>query len=403
MSLINRFEHLAKKPYSEKAEQLLLKVASLVKPIMVKHGWKVGTLAEMFPDNPSLLGLNVNRGAKILLRLRPHQSPDTFYDQDQLVLVMLHELTHNVHGPHDASFYKLLGELEEEWYELKRKGYSGDGFHSDGARLGGSRGTPQHIGRIKGLEAAERRRAKSTLMGRGGRLGGTPTRGVVKSPREMAVEAAERRRADDKACSHDSPSALHEAEKAAQQSTGHDAIDLTLEEEGPSAATAAEITVSGRSGGEVIDLEVSDDEPERSGDTTSIPIRGVIPPALAETEAVAVIRSARRSTDSQTPANRQSLTPSNDRGTIQTRPRDSDSIALKSKPSSKKAYLRADGTWSCPTCTLNNPAHAGRCQACEGLKPIDESVGWRCEFCWEYGSEHGFWMCRNCGAIRKRG
>jgi hypothetical protein len=65
---------------------------------------------------------------------------------------------------------------------------AGDGFHSDGARLGGSRGTPQHIGRIKGLEAAERRRAKSTLMGRGGRLGGTPTRGVVKSPREMAVE-----------------------------------------------------------------------------------------------------------------------------------------------------------------------------------------------------------------------
>jgi hypothetical protein len=39
----------------------------------------------------------VNRGAKILLRLRPHQSPDTFYDQDQLVLVMLHEvsLRHN--------------------------------------------------------------------------------------------------------------------------------------------------------------------------------------------------------------------------------------------------------------------------------------------------------------------
>ena len=27
--------------------QLLLKIASLVKPIMVKHGWKVGTLAEV--------------------------------------------------------------------------------------------------------------------------------------------------------------------------------------------------------------------------------------------------------------------------------------------------------------------------------------------------------------------
>ncbi len=35
------------------------------------------------------------------------------------------QLTHNVHGPHDASFYKLLEKLEEEYYELKRKGYSG--------------------------------------------------------------------------------------------------------------------------------------------------------------------------------------------------------------------------------------------------------------------------------------
>jgi len=35
------------------------------------------------------------------------------------------QLTHIEHGPHDASFYKLLAELEEEFYELKRKGYSG--------------------------------------------------------------------------------------------------------------------------------------------------------------------------------------------------------------------------------------------------------------------------------------
>jgi hypothetical protein len=70
MSLINRFEHLAKKPHNEKAEsvpsdslysslfadpfpchplnrQILLKTAALVKPIMVKHKWTVGTLAEV--------------------------------------------------------------------------------------------------------------------------------------------------------------------------------------------------------------------------------------------------------------------------------------------------------------------------------------------------------------------
>lgn len=70
---------------------------------------------------------------------------------------------------------------------------AGEGFHSDGARLGGSyHAVPEHIGRIKALEAAEKRRVKSTLMGKGGRLGGAGNgagvESVRKSPREMAVE-----------------------------------------------------------------------------------------------------------------------------------------------------------------------------------------------------------------------
>lgn len=36
--------------------------------------------------------MNQNRGQKILLRLRPHDAQETFYDQEQLVLVMLHEV-----------------------------------------------------------------------------------------------------------------------------------------------------------------------------------------------------------------------------------------------------------------------------------------------------------------------
>lgn len=171
--------------------ELLLKTASLVKPIMKKHKWKVGTLAEFVPSNPSLLGMNMNGGQKILLRLRPHAAQETFYDQEQLVLVMLHELTHNVHGPHDASFYKLLGELEEEWYELKRTGYSGEGFLGNGTRVGGGLGVPQHIGRIKGLEAAEKRRQKGVIMGTGGRLGGEgrPPAGK-KSMREVLADVS---------------------------------------------------------------------------------------------------------------------------------------------------------------------------------------------------------------------
>jgi hypothetical protein len=46
--------------------------------------------------------MNQNRGYKILLRLRPHEAQDTFYDQEQLVLVMLHEVSLPGHMPeHD--------------------------------------------------------------------------------------------------------------------------------------------------------------------------------------------------------------------------------------------------------------------------------------------------------------
>jgi hypothetical protein len=65
---------------------------------------------------------------------------------------------------------------------------TGDGFHSDGKRVGGLHSVPEHIGKIKGLEAAELRRQKQALMGRGGKLGGRPIAG--KSPREMAAEVS---------------------------------------------------------------------------------------------------------------------------------------------------------------------------------------------------------------------
>lgn len=87
------------------------------------------------------------------------------------------QLTHIVHGPHDAPFYKLLSELEEEYYDLKRKGYSGEGFHSDGHRLQGSR-LNEFQGRRRGLAAAEKRLAQQRLIGRGGVLGGTMPSGM---------------------------------------------------------------------------------------------------------------------------------------------------------------------------------------------------------------------------------
>lgn len=104
-------------------------------------------------------------------------------------MISYFQLTHNVHGPHDEKFYKLLSELEEEYYELQRNGYSGEGFFTEGKKLGGSggiRNVPPHLARQKALEAAERRRKVGLLSsGSGQALGGH--KGVKLSPRELAA------------------------------------------------------------------------------------------------------------------------------------------------------------------------------------------------------------------------
>jgi hypothetical protein len=50
------YEHLKGRPRSDQALTLLQWVASRVKPIMRKHGWRLPVLAEFFPDSPGLIG-----------------------------------------------------------------------------------------------------------------------------------------------------------------------------------------------------------------------------------------------------------------------------------------------------------------------------------------------------------
>lgn len=77
--------------------------------------------------------------------------------------------------------------MEEEYAELQRTGYAGEGFHSPGVRLGAgvSHNVPPHLARQKALEAAEKRRKIAAVMRGGGRLGGGMR---DKSPRELAAE-----------------------------------------------------------------------------------------------------------------------------------------------------------------------------------------------------------------------
>ncbi|KAK4550065.1 hypothetical protein LTR36_003032 [Oleoguttula mirabilis] len=176
-ALFNSYEHLQGLPRGDAALTMLRKVASLVKPIMRKRGWTVQILAEFLPVEQNLLGLNVNKGYKICVRLRYHNHPDLFLPVEQVVDTMLHELSHNVWGDHDSNFHQLWDELRDEHETLVRKGYTGEGFLSEGQRLGGGRhGVPApHEMRRLAKASAEKRQTQGTLgKGSGQRLGGAP-------------------------------------------------------------------------------------------------------------------------------------------------------------------------------------------------------------------------------------
>ena len=55
-ALVFEYSHLKGLPREKEAIYALRKIASLVKPLMRARGWKVGTLAEFFPDQQNLLG-----------------------------------------------------------------------------------------------------------------------------------------------------------------------------------------------------------------------------------------------------------------------------------------------------------------------------------------------------------
>ncbi|KAL7410498.1 WLM domain-containing protein [Mrakia frigida] len=188
--LVLKFSHLVKMSEPEKALGLLEKIASLVKPIMKKHSWTLPLLSEFFPSSSNLLGMNKNGGEQILIRLRPAHSPDRFLDLDDLIGTMLHELTHNVHGPHDEKFYAFMKVLNEEYDALISGGYSGEGFLSNGTRVGVgvAHDLPPHLAKAKALAAAEERAKKQRLMGPGGKIGGV--RKVGKTPRELAADVS---------------------------------------------------------------------------------------------------------------------------------------------------------------------------------------------------------------------
>lgn len=218
-----------KKVRENEAKEILEKVAKQVEPIMRKRRWKVHVLYEFCPANPALLGLNVGGGAEVKIRLRIPNNEFEFLPYNQILDTMLHELCHNVHGPHNSDFYNLLDEIRKECEQ---------GFDLPGRRLGGySRQPPLSSLRQSALAAAENRAKRGSLLPSGPRrIGGDSNIKSALSPIQAAAMAAERRMQDDLWCASKSseskgfPETSKLSNKIAEGSTETSAAPTSSEE-----------------------------------------------------------------------------------------------------------------------------------------------------------------------------
>lgn len=126
------------KPTPYEAEKLLRKLTldPGIREIMKTQRFKVLTLCEIDPEDADqeqaakgegdkcLLGWNRNFGERIALRLRTDDLT-SFRKYDSIANTLIHELTHNVHGPHDEKFWTLFNSLKEIYARIHSSGRIG--------------------------------------------------------------------------------------------------------------------------------------------------------------------------------------------------------------------------------------------------------------------------------------
>jgi len=166
--------------------------------VLKKHKWKVGTLSEMYPDGKvgvdpvCVLGLNVNKGQEIQLRLRTDNLKG-FRKRAVIRETLAHELAHVEISDHNADFYALMSQIQSEMVEL-------DWRQTRGNVLGGEF-------RVNyGLMARQAVAKTASALGGTFVLGGVENLGPIS--RDLMAEAALKRFAADpqENAVHSSPS-----------------------------------------------------------------------------------------------------------------------------------------------------------------------------------------------------
>ncbi|XP_019162660.1 PREDICTED: uncharacterized protein LOC109159096 isoform X2 [Ipomoea nil] len=171
-------------PPTSEALKLMHKLAADpgIVAIMNKHRWRVGLMSEMAPvgyvgvSPKCLLGLNKNQGEEISLRLRTDDLKG-FRKYQSIKKTLLHELAHMIYSDHDANFYALDKQLNEEaatldWTKSRSHTLSGlqhlenneddvfDNYVSSSQKLGGK--SSFSSARVSSVAAAYRRFADTS-------------------------------------------------------------------------------------------------------------------------------------------------------------------------------------------------------------------------------------------------
>jgi DNA-dependent metalloprotease WSS1 len=328
--LVTEYQHDQHRYRAPEALHTLRKIASLVKPVMRQRNWRVSVLCEFYPEEPNLLGLNINRGQKICIRLRYPGDERQFLPVEDVVDTMLHELCHNVHGPHDEPFHALWNQLRDEHEALVRKGYTGEGFLSEGKKLGGSGYLPMHEARRRARAAAEKR--KALTVGSGQKLGGAPVmRGT--DIRKVIADAAQRRITVTKGCASGTDQGRKIARDVEENRNG---FRTKAEEDDANERVIMQA---------YIDL-IHEEEKEKYGD-------GYVPPSEKNP-------AGSRATMSPIPTLQSPSIPVETKLVPQNEPQ---------PPSIDLTYEEDADTWTCDVCTLVNPIQFLACDACTAERP----------------------------------
>ncbi|ODV86220.1 hypothetical protein CANARDRAFT_186478, partial [[Candida] arabinofermentans NRRL YB-2248] len=196
-AFIGQISSLAKMQSCDKALDILHELATMVAPILRKYSLRVGHLTEFFPKNASLLGLNVNGGQKICIRLRPASNNNWFFPMNELLGTMLHEMSHNRHGPHDDKFYSFMNEMLDLYYKIQLEGdLQVTGYISINQKLGST----SNLTSVR--EARLKKLGEVKYVSKVAKLGTMKDKSIAKqkSPRELAREASMLRIKDNSTC-----------------------------------------------------------------------------------------------------------------------------------------------------------------------------------------------------------